>query len=141
MCGASISFGSGKCAAKAYYVDQSFVGLGNITIEKDATLSFPNSGTLSLQTDSIYVDGTLQVGSASCPIGSGTGRSLRAIKPSGVCRELILHGVFARIVYFCRDEISNRKNCGDILCRFSCSRQSDGGHRFIGRAGLALRIF
>src|SRR5271155_2407741 len=31
-----VRLGSGKCAGKAYYVDQSFVGLGNITIDKDA---------------------------------------------------------------------------------------------------------
>jgi len=74
-----VRIGSGKCAGTAYYVDQTFVDLGNITIEKKATLSFPNSGNLSLQTDNIFIEGALQVGSASCPIGSGTGSSSNTV--------------------------------------------------------------
>jgi len=74
-----VQIGSGKCAGTAYYVDQTFVGLGNITIEKKATLSFPNSGNLSLQTDNIFIEGALQVGSASCPIGSGSGNSSKTV--------------------------------------------------------------
>jgi len=70
-----VRIGSGNCTGKAYYVDQSFVNLGDITIEKGATLSFPNSGNLSLQTTNIFINGTLQVGNSSCPIGSGTGNS------------------------------------------------------------------
>jgi hypothetical protein len=66
-----VRIGQGKCSGKAYYVDQSFSGLGRVIVENGATLSIPDSGALTIEAEDILVKGTFQVGAKDCPIGMG----------------------------------------------------------------------